>query len=482
MLRMKDRSLSQEHFFTLSKDFMCITGEDGYFKEINPAFQEFLGISDTEALTRPYNQYVHPEDRPKTQQMVDHMKYGTLGDKVFENRYISKEGNYHWLRWISVSYHNGMYYGIAHDVTESRRMQFEAYDHQNKLFQIIELVPHPIFLKDKEGRYMLVNQAQAKLFSSTVSELIGRDDSYFIKDMEELEGIKESDGKVLIQRRTVVLPEQAITYLNGERKILYTTKMPYYSLEDEVSILGVSIDMTEIKNAEAELRKINFELDSFVYHASHDLRAPLCSLTGLLNLVKQEKDPIFRDMCVERAKSSVKKLDGFIAELTNLSRNSRMEVKTQAIDFHKLLDDCLDDLKFMEEAKSVEIERRIFDNCVFHSDPGRLRIVLMNLLSNAIKYQKKDHAQRSQIQIEIEIEDNYAGIIITDNGIGIEDEYKEKVFDMFFRASEHSFGSGLGLYIVKQVIERLRGTIDLESQVGDGTTVKLFIPNNRVSI
>ena len=482
MLRMKDRSLSQEHFFTLSKDFMCITGEDGYFKEINPAFQEFLGISETDLFTRPFYDFIHPDDRSKTQQVIYNMKHGTLSDKVFENRYISREGTYHWLRWISVSYHNGMYYGIAHDITESRKIQFEAYDHQNKLFQIIELVPHPIFLKDKEGRYILVNQAQARLFSSTVTELLGRDDSFFIKDREELEGIRESDNKVITDRRTIVISEQSVTYINGERKILHTTKMPYYSLEDEVSILGVSIDLTEIKNAESELRKINFELDSFVYHASHDLRAPLCSLTGLLNLVKQEKDPIFRDMCVERAKNSVKKLDGFIAELTNLSRNSRLEVKTQPIDFHKLLDDCLDDLKFMDEAKSVEIQRRIFDNYTFHSDPGRIRIVFMNLLSNAIKYQKKNTTERSQVQVEIEIEDDYAGIIITDNGIGIEDEYKEKVFDMFFRASENSFGSGLGLYIVKQVIERLRGKIELESQAGEGTTIKLFIPNNRVSI
>jgi len=479
---MKDRSLSHQHFFNLSRDFMCVIGEDGYFKEINPSFQEFLGISDTDMLVRPFYEFIHPEDRTRTIQMVGDFKQNLDISGPFENRYLSKEGTYHWLRWTSGSYIDGMLYCIANDVTESRKMQFEAYDHQNKLFQIIELVPHPIFLKDRKGRYVLVNQAQAKLFSTTVSELLGRDDSFFIKDLDELEGIRESDNKVLNDRRTVLLPEQSITYMNGERKILYTTKMPYYSLEDEVNILGVSIDMTEIKDAEAELRKINFELDSFVYHASHDLRAPLCSLTGLLTLVKQEKDPIFRDMCVERAKSSVKKLDGFIAELTNLSRNNRLEVKAQPIDFHKLLDDCLDDLKFMEEARNIEIQRKIFDNCVFHSDPGRLRIVLMNLLSNAIKYQKKNVLQRSQVQIEIEIEDAYAGIKITDNGIGIEDQYKEKVFDMFFRASEHSFGSGLGLYIVKQVVERLRGTIELESQVGEGTTVKMFIPNNAISV
>src|SRR5690606_22405332 len=129
----------------------------------------------------------------------------------------------------------------------------------------------------------------------------------------------------------------------------------------------------------------------------------------------------------------VKKLDSFIADLTNLSRNSRLESKPQKIDFNQLIKDCVDDLKFMDNAEKVNYDIRVEHNGHddFYSDEDRLKIILMNLISNAIKYQKADQ-DAPQIIIHIQT-GTQTSIIVSDNGVGIENIYQDKVFDMFFR-------------------------------------------------
>ncbi len=227
-----------------------------------------------------------------------------------------------------------------------------------------------------------------------------------------------------------------------------------------------------------ELRKSNKELDRFVYSVSHDLRAPLSSMLGVVGLCEMgEMDP-FIEKNVSLLKSSIKKLDGFIIDILDYSRNSRLEVDTQEVHFADLLTDVCNNLKFMctEDQRKVEVRTKIENGVAFHSDRSRLSIILNNLISNSIRYQNPQEADPF-VEVSVAITASSADIRITDNGIGIESKNHEKVFNMFYRVSTQSVGSGLGLYIVKETVEKLNGVIKLESEPGKGTVFNIHLPN-----
>jgi len=227
-----------------------------------------------------------------------------------------------------------------------------------------------------------------------------------------------------------------------------------------------------------ELRKSNKELDRFVYSVSHDLRAPLSSMLGVIGLCEMENMDPFIGKNVSLLKSSIKKLDGFIIDILDYSRNSRMEINRQEIHFADLLTDICNNLKFMcnEDQRKVEVRTKIQNGVAFYSDRSRLSIILNNLISNSIRYQNPEAADPF-VEISVEISASSAEIRIRDNGIGIGRENHEKVFNMFYRVSTKSVGSGLGLYIVKETVEKLRGVIRLESECGKGTAFSIHLPN-----
>lgn len=256
----------------------------------------------------------------------------------------------------------------------------------------------------------------------------------------------------------------------NERHIEQTYEMGRYQEEQ--------LQRQALLQTNEKLRKSNAELDSFVYSVSHDLRAPLSSMLGVVGLCEMGNMDPFIEKNVSMLKSSIKKLDGFIIDILDYSRNSREELVRQEIHFDQLLADISNNLKFMssDDKKKVDIRTSISNGIACYSDKNRLSIILNNLLSNSIRYQNPESASPF-VQIAISVSEAFVDIIVTDNGIGIAPENHEKVFRMFYRASSKSMGSGLGLYIVRETIEKLHGTIQLESEPGKGTVFTIRVPN-----
>lgn len=224
------------------------------------------------------------------------------------------------------------------------------------------------------------------------------------------------------------------------------------------------------------LIKINKELDSFVYSISHNLRAPLMSVLGLLDLAKNEDNTNIIHQYHEMMKSSVCKLDDTLKEILEYSRNARQGLIVNEIDFQKTINDNFERMQFMPGYDRIRKEIFIEGESHFYSDAYRLSLILNNLISNAIKY-SDPKKESSFIHITIRNEPDKVSLTFQDNGIGIEKTHIQKVFNMFFRATEINEGAGLGLYIVKEAVEKLGGTIELESQVGKGTVFKIELPN-----
>ncbi len=154
-----------------------------------------------------------------------------------------------------------------------------------------------------------------------------------------------------------------------------------------------------------------------------------------------------------------------------------MDIKSEKINFHELLTETQTNLKSISGAERLRIASEINDAVAFYSDRTRIGILLSNLFSNSIKYQdfRKDS---SFVQVTVLTSSEKAVITVKDNGIGISEKHVNKIFDMFYRASENSKGSGLGLYIAKETVAKLGGSIKVESKFGISTAFEIIIPNS----
>jgi PAS domain S-box-containing protein len=248
-----------------------------------------------------------------------------------------------------------------------------------------------------------------------------------------------------------------------------------------VSIVDVTeknIIKDKLKRQLEELKKSNDELDHFVYSVSHDLRSPLKSLLGLSNMIVDDISPD-NSLQLEQMgmmQSSILKLDNFIEDILDYSRNAREEVKKKAIDFKQTIGEVRDNLAHMDGADKIELKVEIDQKMEFISDMARVNMVFSNLISNAIKY-RDDSKENAYIAINVKCSDEFTAISIEDNGIGIDAKYEDRIFDMFYRGTKKSSGSGLGLYIAKEAIEKLNGTIEMESELTKGTKFTITIPN-----
>ena len=396
--------------------------------------------------------------------------------------------NYYWeIHYKSVSLPNGkqIVSVFSRDITVRKAYHKKIRENEANLRSILNTTDDSIWL------------------INTAYELIDFNKEYFRKHKQAF-GIKLTRGRNILDMVPENMPElrelwraryenglkgkpgkyHDTNYADGCR----THEIKTYPIVENGNVTGLTVysrDITHQKHTEdllkkqnEELIKINAELDRFVYSASHDLRAPLMSVKGLLNMIRIDPDKKNTDQYLSLIERSVEKLDHFISDIINYSRNSRMDIMPKEIDFYGLLQESIDSLKFMEGAEKVRSIKTILIETPFYSDYSRLLIVFNNIISNAVRY--RDHWKKdSFLKINIHVTTDKVTITFTDNGVGIADEYVDKVFKMFFRANADSKGSGLGLYIVKSAVEKLNGVIQVQSTLGEGTTFVIEIPNRK---
>lgn len=226
-----------------------------------------------------------------------------------------------------------------------------------------------------------------------------------------------------------------------------------------------------------ELEKTNAELDRFVYSVSHDLRAPLSSLLGLISLTEMVSKETETLAYSKMMRNSVTRLDNFISNILNYSKNNRLELQTGMIDISKTVNNVIESLRHSKEGEAIEFHVDIDEQVAFYSDLNRVTIVLENLISNAIKFQDIRQARRT-ISVKGKVSPEALVMTIEDNGIGIAIEYQSKIFDMFFRISGEQGGSGIGLYIVKETVHKLQGTISVDPKKLEGSTFRVNLKNS----
>ncbi|MDB5274615.1 MAG: rcsC [Chitinophagaceae bacterium] len=327
-------------------------------------------------------------------------------------------------------------------------------------FQHLILIPLIIasvfFYSDREFKYMIA------ALSLTVLNLI----------VLELTNYSLFENTMTLSHKEFPFDKTIVVFMTLAFSfyMLYELLRMNTNMEEKLKRLNGSLLVRNTK-----LKKSNEDLDSFVYRASHDLRSPLASIMGVINIVKTEKDVSKIKDYMKYQERSVKKLDDLIQDILDISRNAKLGVFIEPIELKNFLRSCVDSFSYMEEFSKVMIQLSIPDDYVLYSDARRLKIIFNNILSNALRYYDPTKIQ-SHINITLRNHNRDVILVFEDNGIGIMTEHITKVFDMFYRATNQNTGSGLGLYIVKDTMDKLGGIIKIDSVNGEGTNIQLYIP------
>ena len=362
----------------------------------------------------------------------------------------------------------------ALDISERKKAELELASSEARFRSLVQNSSDIVTVLDRSGTITYTSESTERMLGYNSNGLIGT----YLANMvvqEDQTTFQDALAEIISGDDETQTIEYQIR--DAESNVVYLESVLNNLLFDP-SVQGIVVnsrDITLRKDTENKLKQTNFELDSFVYRASHDLRAPLRSVLGLLNLMRMEPKEDQKAAYINLAEKSINKLDSFILDLTNFSRNTRLEIKLEEIDFQAVIEECLDNLRYMENADKVRSEVVIDARIPFLSDGGRMTILFQNLISNAIKYHRAQ--EDSFVRIHILTDAAGAHIEVADNGKGIAAEYLDKIFEMFFRASEDSYGSGLGLYITRQVVEKLSGKIEVDSVFNQGSSFRVFLPH-----
>jgi PAS domain S-box-containing protein len=338
----------------------------------------------------------------------------------------------------------------------------------------IQIIVKDITEEYETGKVLLVNQGFEKMFGFTQNELTGKSLNEFIVPLNLKE--EGSDLDSLISAKQLVRLESARIRKDGKKIFVIIYGVPILLEDKTIGIFGSYVDITDQKGVEEELKVRNAELDNFVYKVSHDLRAPLSSVLGLVNLATMEGNDDSLADYIKIIGQKIKQLDNFISDVLSHSKNLKLDVKIEKIDLQLLIENSFKDLDYLKGADTI-IKHLDISSEAFFSDKWRIGEIFRNLISNSIKYRDFEKPN-AEISIKVQTNPDRSIITFSDNGIGISMADQNKIFDMFYRASVQSDGSGLGLYIVKNAIEKIGGLLKVTSQLGKGTTFELKLPNH----
>lgn len=367
---------------------------------------------------------------------------------------------------------------IFRDLTEKKQQEAQVRKNETLFTQLFQSIPMAVVMLDETGKVTGINKGFEQMFGFTKDELHGKNlNDYIVPDDLRSEGI---DLNNLIGSNQVVSIESIRRHRSGKRINVILYGVPVMLDNQAIGIYGVYVDITGRKKVEEELKIRNAELDNFVYKVSHDLRAPLSSILGLVNLSRMQGNTDNLEEYIALIGEKIQALDHFIGDVLSHSKNLKMDVTVGQVDLEKIIEQTFTDLSYLKGARQTKRVVKI-EGIGFYSDQWRISEIFRNLISNAIKYMRPD-SDDSEILIKISVDHLCADITFADNGIGIKESSLKRVFEMFYRATEQADGSGIGLYIVKNAVEKLGGEIKVASRPGEGTRFHILLPNRINSI
>lgn len=341
--------------------------------------------------------------------------------------------------------------------------------------QFLEMIPLPALLYNKNHQLLMVNKKYA--------ELLGKD--YFVASaLHSIEGFLREDVPEIHKLQASLQEGQCqefscrvqLCLANGEKCLVeYKEKvLPQAAISDSFSV-AVLYDLSALKQQEEVLKNRQKEMDLFMDRASHDLKGPLKSMMSLYSIMEYEfgHDAAVMEY-INHYHNGISRLHRILQDMLQLTRLNTSELSYSRINLQQMVEDCLQSFKNLPRFYDIRFEKKIELPSEVLLEESLLQTIVQNLLENAIKY-----CAREEPKVRVLIRQDEKGGIrleVSDNGIGIPEELQPRVFDRFFRATNNASGSGLGLYLLKQAVDKLKGEVSLQSRSGQGTTFSVYLP------
>ncbi|MBK6267442.1 PAS domain-containing protein [Marivirga sp. S37H4] len=448
---------------------------------ISPPWAKMLGFEPEEVESDKYfwENLIHPEDKSMALNSFESYIRGEADKYDIDFRLKTKDGEYIWVHSKAKVSKNEQGKAIrisgSHtDITEKKRSAVQLRASEKKYKHLFEnSLIGMMRVKATSWDVTEINQKGLQILALQEPKRHMKFQEMFVEpeQIREITDLIQKHGVVEDFEVKVLRWDESETWISLSAVVFEDVDQNFYDI--------IFRDISEFKGNLIELQRLNFELDNFVYHASHDIRSPLRSMMGLIEILKTERNPSEVKKIVEMISGSVNRLDKFVVDLLAMSRNNRLTEPTVLINFMVEINNSVTNFHHVFTTKDLEIRVKIHEVVPFYSDLTKIRIILNNLISNSIKYRRTSAGLVSFIHIYVTTSPENVIIKIEDNGEGISPDKLEKIFDMFYRASENSEGSGLGMYIVKNVIKKLDAEIKVESEEKIGTTFIVTIPNRK---
>ncbi len=514
-------------FFTLSREMLCIANTKGYFTHLNPIWTERLGFTLEELYSRPYVEFVHEEDRTRT--VVISKELNDLGEiSNFENRYMTKDGGYRWLRWSAIVFGESVY-AVAYDITDRKRVEQELTEMNERFIDIGKHMPGIIyqFIIDKDGNpsFPYLSEGCRDLLGYEAHEIEANANLAF-------EVMHPDDGRLMMEASleaaknlTKFQYEGRVMAPDGSIRYIRATSTPERLENGDVLFNGLVMDISDLKLAQEEVRKvtkdleernenltrINAELESmtqkwehsyekaleasklkseFVANISHEIRTPLSAVIGTSDLLLDTSLDSQQREYASTARDSAKSLLTIINDILDFSKIEAGKIDLENIDFElqNIVEGSVDFFIKDSTVKKLSILTYVDPSLprLVNGDPVRIRQVLINLVSNAVKF-TADGEIVVRVVRSIERDANQPGgrihfvrFEVKDNGIGMPESVRQRLFTPFVQADGSTTrrfgGTGLGLSICKRLVELMDGEIGYESVEGEGSLFWFSIP------
>lgn len=455
--------------------------EQSLLLDVNKAFMKIFGYSSIDIVGKSIDDLDILVDK-KQREVIKEILLKNNSIQNFETDVKQKNG----------SIINGIFFAdiiiikgkkcllmVLNDITERKKAEELLLQKNNEINALLSSVPAYIYFKDKDLKYITCNNAFAELMKTTVERIAGKNDyDFFPEELAKSRYLTEYE--IIKSDESVPSLEEEIQCMDGSYKWVLTNRVVFHNKEGEVAgLIGSILDISEIKKAELELsefseelKRSNKELEQFAYIASHDLQEPLRKVIAFGDRLKSKYSDKLDETGIDfinRMNLSASRMQKMINDLLCFSRISSKANPFTKIDLNIILKDVISDYEIAIEKSKALINYSILPE--IEGDTSQITQLFNNLIGNALKYQNKSNNPVININSEI-IAKNKIRISITDNGIGIEEQYFEQIFQPFIRLhgrAEYE-GNGIGLAICKKIIERHKGNIKVNSVINSGST------------
>ncbi|WP_200530259.1 PAS domain-containing protein [Halorubrum sp. LN27] len=421
-------------------------------------------------------EFYHPADRETIEAAFDRLiEEGESYD--LELRVVRESGQTRWVRAIGDPQFDDSgdvvgALGLFQDITERKEYEVALESTREELRKIIDLVPDLVFAKNRDGEYLLANKATAEAYGKTPEEVEGRSEADIIPNVDDSAEFRQDDLEVIESGEPRLIGEEMLTTADGETRILQTTKIPYKVSETgEDAVLGYARDVTELKEYERTLEQQRDSLTLLNQVVRHDIRNQLMvveSYTELLvDSLPDDQSRTYARTVIEAAKQATE-----ITETAKDVTDVLLQVGSDRspVNLRDELSDQIERVRADQDRARVSVDGDIPDVTVLADD--LLESVFRNLLTNAVVHNNEDVAE---IAVSARVDGDCVRVSIADNGPGIEDKHKEQIFQEGEKGLE-SGGTGVGLYLVKTLVDKYGGDVWVEDNEPTGSVFIVELP------